>query len=130
MKIKQGTKIKVTLPYTNIRGMHGVVTMPAEDEPGYELHRIKLENGESVALFAGEFEVVKEADEKAITVADKLHSLLCHWNHTDGCAYYYGPEQRLRSLEGYIPKAQRMLEENSFESVTSVLDSIINYKVK
>lgn len=33
--------------------------------------------------------VSPEVLEKLKENAEKLHERFCHWNHTDGCAYYY-----------------------------------------
>jgi hypothetical protein len=43
-------------------------------------------------------------------VAERLHSLLCHWNHTDGCSWEYQTWQnpgdaRMR----YVEKAEGVL---------------------
>lgn len=128
MKIKQGTKIRVEFSHTAINGLKGVVVIPAEDEPGYEMHRIKLENGETVLLYEVEFQVLPEKEEEdRVTIADSLHTKLCHWDHTDQCAYYYGPTRRVEALQSYLPTADALLEEFPAETVIAVLD-VLNKK--
>jgi len=47
-------------------------------------------------------------------LAKVLHSKLCHWNHTDGCGWYYemnnGIDDWTRSEHGnYLTKARKMI---------------------
>lgn len=45
-------------------------------------------------------------------VAEYLHEKECHWNHTDGCGWYYGSwEPPLRSSrQQYLDRADKLLK--------------------
>ena len=48
---------------------------------------------------------------KLQTLADVLHSLRCHWNHTDGCSYLYESWDNIRSTrQSWLDKAQAMVD--------------------
>lgn len=49
-------------------------------------------------------------------LADVLHEIDCHWNHTDGCGWYYeswegvaAGKWRNGTKEGYLEKAKKVL---------------------
>ena len=43
-------------------------------------------------------------------VAEKLHSMLCHWNHTDGCSWEYESWKEPRDTRmRYVEKAENLL---------------------
>ena len=122
--IQEGTRVRVNLSYTNIEGQSGVVTSQNSDDP-HRPHTVLLDRGDTVYLYEGEMDVVPDKDREA--VADRLHAKLCHWNHTDQCAYYYGPAQRRSALESYLPKADALLSKFPAETVIAVLD-VLNDK--
>lgn len=37
-------------------------------------------------------------------LADSLHSMLCNWNHTDGCGWYYETKNKHADWNGYHHK--------------------------
>lgn len=122
--IQEGTRVRVNLPYTNIEGQSGVVK-PDNSDGLYRLYTVLLDRGGTVHLYEGEMDVVPEEDREA--VADRLHAKLCRWDHTDQCAYYYGPSHRREALVEYYPKADALLAKFPVKTVTAVLD-ILNAK--
>ena len=61
-------------------------------------------------------EKLKEAKEQSPDhqLATELHSMLCTWNHTDGCCYFYefknGKDDWNGSAHGaYLKKAQKLI---------------------
>ncbi len=52
-------------------------------------------------------------------VAEMLHKLQCHWNHTDGCGWEYETWDGVTpagnsTRAGYLKKAHRLLRESAF----------------
>ncbi len=44
-------------------------------------------------------------------LADILHELICHWNHTDGCGWFYEDWAALRpgsTRAGWLDKARKL----------------------
>ncbi len=37
-------------------------------------------------------------------LAEELHTMLCHWNHTDGCGWYYEIRKEVTDWTGYAHK--------------------------
>jgi hypothetical protein len=47
-------------------------------------------------------------------LAEELHSLLCQWNHTDGCSWFYESKNKVADWSGhahnqYLTKAQTLM---------------------
>ena len=38
-----------------------------------------------------------QAEPEDIRLARQLHDLLCHWNHTDGCSWYYETKNKKKT---------------------------------
>ena len=44
-------------------------------------------------------------------LAEMLHAKLCHSNHTDGCGWFYGGWNNMRSSHtAYLEKAERLIK--------------------
>lgn len=44
-------------------------------------------------------------------VAEEIHELLCNWNHTDGCGWFYGSWNSMGHPRGeYLKKAKAVLQ--------------------
>lgn len=55
-------------------------------------------------------------------LAEALHSAQCHWNHTDGCGWYYESwENPGYSKKEYLEKANNMLSEIPFEQAMRIV---------
>jgi len=55
-------------------------------------------------------------------LAEAIHSKQCHWNHTDGCGWYYEKwDSPSYSKNEYLKKANAMLAEMSFEQAMKVI---------
>lgn len=74
------------------------------------LEREIAEKSEQLAAARLHVERLKANDPQAI--AEALHSSECHWNHTDGCSWFYekwdGPHNTTR-ME-WFAKAQTLIE--------------------
>lgn len=65
-------------------------------------------------------------------LATKLHSILCHWNHIDGCGWYYFSEkdgiwEKDEGRMQYTQMARRMqkiLKDSSNNSIIDVISSL------
>jgi hypothetical protein len=59
-------------------------------------------------------------------LAKTLHSMLCHWNHTDGCSWHYeswdGPNNRTR--QEWVEKAKRALQVADEPTIIAVLSAV------
>lgn len=78
-----------------------------------------------------EAEVVAKINKEQKQVADLLHSLLCKWNHTDGCGWYYhtSPSDYLRpkgDKNSYYVMAGKVLVNRDADTVISVLQLILD----
>lgn len=55
-------------------------------------------------------------------LAEALHSVQCHWNHTDGCGWFYESwDDPGYSRKEYLRKADAMLNEMSIEHAMKVI---------
>jgi len=58
-----------------------------------------------------------------IKLAELLHSKQCHWNHTDGCSWYYenwdNPDY---TKQKYLDKARKILLEMKYEDVLKCIN--------
>ncbi len=66
-------------------------------------------------------------------LANILHELLCHWNHTDGCGWYYEFKNRVADWDrdthkGYLKKAVNLIARCEREGITPE-DAIRIYKL-
>jgi hypothetical protein len=66
-------------------------------------------------------------------LAKELHGLLCTWNHTDGCGWFYEIKNKEDDWLGhahgeYLKKAQRLVHYCNRENV-SVEKVILSYKI-
>lgn len=62
--------------------------------------------------------------EKALATA--LHSLACHWNHTDGCSWFYDKDtdhdwNRSYSKHDYLLKARAVLVISDYDEIMKAL---------
>ena len=49
-------------------------------------------------------------------LAEVLHEKQCHWNHTDGCDWYYESWNSMgHSRQEYLKKAREILKDFTFE---------------
>lgn len=57
-------------------------------------------------------------------LAEFLHSKLCSWNHTDGCAWHYFKDDWTeRTHKKYLEKAQKMLETEMYvEDIKKIIE--------
>lgn len=56
-------------------------------------------------------------------LATELHGMLCQWNHTDGCGWYYEFKDKKDNWAGsshgeYLKKAQKLIHKCEQENVT------------
>lgn len=56
----------------------------------------------------------KIANDPTRILAERLHGSFCHWNHTDGCSWYYEQWEHVgktdkRSKYEYFQKAQNVM---------------------
>lgn len=55
-------------------------------------------------------------------LAEAIHSKQCHWNHEDGCGWFYENWSKPgHAREKYLGKADAMLREMSFEQAMNVI---------
>lgn len=57
-----------------------------------------------------------------IQLARQLHTLLCKWNHTDGCAWYYESKNKKEDWTGhahaeYLGKARKLMHRCKEKSI-------------
>jgi hypothetical protein len=79
-----------------------------------------------------ELEAVRaEAAKNAALPADKqlaleLHELLCRWNHTDGCSWFYEKDWVGYSHERYLEKARAVLADTKMDlaSIVTVIHAL------
>lgn len=58
-------------------------------------------------------------------IADEIHTLMCHWNHTDGCGWEYESwSQPGWSRMQYINKALELLKVVDFEQAKRVVGAL------
>lgn len=60
-------------------------------------------------------------------VAEELHKKLCHWNHTDGCSWFYESWDKpsLNSTHGeYLKKAKNCLKITNSDVIINILKCI------
>lgn len=63
-----------------------------------------------------------EAEPENIQLARKLHSLLCQWNHTDGCGWFYEFKDKQEDWTGhahaeYLGKARKLMHRCKEKSI-------------
>ncbi|MCL1696325.1 hypothetical protein [Lysinibacillus sp. BPa_S21] len=90
------------------------------------LNEGKIEEDELVE-FDSEFKKeIKLTEEQEL--AELLHSKLCTWNHTDGCAWYYHTNDWTeRTHKRYLAKANKLLETEVYiEDIKKVIEIISN----
>ena len=67
--------------------------------------------------------IKKLAPEKQL--AELLHSKQCHWNHTDGCGWYYESwDKPGHSRTEYLNTANNILKEVDFNTAVKVINLI------
>ncbi len=60
-------------------------------------------------------------------VATELHELLCHWNHTDGCGWFYDKgDWSEYSRKEYLEKAEAVLAITDTDTVLKVIKASRN----
>lgn len=64
--------------------------------------------------------------EEAKLLASKIHNKVCHWNHADGCGWYYFKfdDFSYPTKKGYLDKANSILEEVSLDVALKVISRI------
>lgn len=65
-------------------------------------------------------------DPEIANLADALHSLLCHWNHTDGCSWGYEVHNGVIDWTGYahrsyLEKAEEIVQHAPVETIIQVV---------
>jgi len=70
-----------------------------------------------------------------IKIADNLHTILCKWNHTDGCGWYYEESNGVDDWKGqthsrYLEKAQKLVDLSGYspEQINGILKRMIEVK--
>ncbi len=59
------------------------------------------------------------------SLANQIHKHMCHWNHMDECGWDYESWNKPGySRNIYLEKAERVLEEVSYETAMKVLELI------
>jgi len=59
---------------------------------------------------------------QAQKIAELLHEKQCHWNHTDGCGWYYENWHNPGyARKEYLKKAEAMLKEMPYNEVLRVI---------
>ena len=66
-------------------------------------------------------------------LAKELHSMLCRWNHTDGCSWFYEMKNNKDDWNGsahgtYLKKAQKLIHKCEQEDI-SIDSAIAIYKM-
>ena len=79
-----------------------------------------------------EKEEAKLADFKKLTpakqLAVELHESQCHWNHTDGCFWFYGRDDDAQNWESdrtrkdYLEKSEALLKITDYETVIKIIN--------
>ena len=60
-------------------------------------------------------------------LAEILHEKLCHWNHTDGCGWYYEKWEGFgekSERQRYLDKANKILEGVSYKQAVHVIENL------
>jgi hypothetical protein len=58
-------------------------------------------------------------------IAELLHSKLCHWNHTDGCNWFYdNGSWNESSRQEYLKKAKNVLKIASADLIKEIIERI------
>jgi heterodisulfide reductase subunit B len=72
-----------------------------------------------------------DTEEPEKKLARAYHSKECHWNHTDGCSYYYEEDSNKTDWEGfahkeYLEKSKKLLATvgNNYDIALRVLQLI------
>lgn len=69
-----------------------------------------------------------KADHPEFFLADLIHSKICHWNHTDGCGYYYHDwtnYQESSDRHHYLSMARKILASKiSIDMAEKVISAI------
>jgi hypothetical protein len=78
-----------------------------ELEQKIKAHKARLE----VLHAELELEKTKSPDK---VLAEELHGMLCQWNHTDGCSWFYESKNKVADWSGhahnqYLTKAQTLM---------------------
>lgn len=66
-------------------------------------------------------------------LAISLHDILCTWNHTDGCAWYYEmknnvPTWKDAAQQNYLGMATKLLKKYKYGEIMDILQTIKDYK--
>lgn len=83
--------------------------------------QIKKRQQELKELEAQLVEAKLESPDKQL--ATELHGMLCNWNHTDGCGWFYEFKDKKDDWRGsahgqYLKKAQNLIHQCEKEGVT------------
>ena len=67
--------------------------------------------------------VLAQQEKPEYQLAKELHHMQCHWNHTDGCGWYYEIRNSVDDWTGsahgtYLKKAQLLIHKCKQEGVT------------
>ena len=58
-------------------------------------------------------------------LAEAIHAIQCHWNHTDGCSWFYEDwDSKTGTRADYVKKAVAVLSEVDFTVAMKVLKNI------
>lgn len=72
-----------------------------------------------------EYEESNLSEERKLQVlCDEVHGLLCHWNHTDGCGYYYESWDRPGHAKNEEMKRVQRLMDAGFKDITAIRNII------
>lgn len=66
---------------------------------------------------------IAESKPIEIRLAEDLHEKMCHWNHTDGCAWFYRKDDWNDSThKEYLKKAKAILEFTDYDTAMKVVE--------
>lgn len=93
--------------------------MSTVTEIAAEIARRKQE----LAELETQLEVAKNEPED-IQLARQLHNLLCQWNHTDGCGWYYESKNKKEDWAGqaharYLSKARMLTHQCKTKNIST-----------
>ena len=92
--------------------------MTIKDELQAEVEKKRQELEDAVAK-------LEAAENKPLDIqfAEDLHKKMCHWNHTDGCGWYYRKDDWRDSTHvEYLNKARKILEFTDYETAMKVIE--------
>ena len=91
-------------------------------------HRTKeQELLEKIAEAEKELKALREEQKlpNNIKLATALHEIMCHYNHTDGCGWYYENWNVMGYIRmEYLKKANTILKVVDFETAMKVIDEL------